>query len=103
MSSIIITATQYSIEQSIRKSLFPLLGHLWWEIRSTRGALQTAAAVKAPIPEKEKKMRALQKKLTDIEKLKARKESGEQLEANQLSKIEREEEIIEELEKLKLS
>lgn len=47
-------------------------------------------------------IRALQKKIDDIEKLKKRKESGQVLEANQIAKINKENEIIEELEKLKL-
>lgn len=48
-------------------------------------------------------IRALQKKIDDIEKLKKRKESGQILEANQLEKIEKENEIIEELEKLRVA
>lgn len=47
-------------------------------------------------------MRNLQKKLDDIAKLKKRKENGEALEANQLLKIEKENELMEELEKLRV-
>ncbi|KAL3990381.1 Eukaryotic translation initiation factor eIF2A family protein [Acanthocheilonema viteae] len=73
---------------------------------STKNALKTATSVsssKTPLSEKEKKIRALQKKIDDIEKLKKRKESGQTLEANQMAKINKENEIIEELEKLRVT
>lgn len=53
-------------------------------------------------PEKEKRMRTVQQKLRDITKLKARRENGENLEANQLSKISSETELIKELNALKV-
>jgi len=43
----------------------------------------------------------LDKKLQDIEKLKARKAKGETLEVNQMQKIEKEAELIAEMKKLK--
>uniref|UniRef100_A0A915Q122 Eukaryotic translation initiation factor 2A n=1 Tax=Setaria digitata TaxID=48799 RepID=A0A915Q122_9BILA len=72
----------------------------------TKGALKTSTSSSGPktcLSEKEKKIRALQKKIDDIEKLKKRKESGEVLEANQVAKIDKENEIVEELEKLKVT
>ncbi|CAG9534655.1 unnamed protein product [Cercopithifilaria johnstoni] len=73
---------------------------------STKNASKMAVSFpssKAPLSEKEKRIRALQKKIDDIEKLKKRKESGQPLEANQIAKIDKEDEIIEELEKLKVA
>ena len=52
------------------------------------------------IDDKEKQVKKLQKKLTDIEKLKVRKANGESLEANQLEKIDKEAELIAEMKKL---
>lgn len=54
-------------------------------------------------PEKEKKIRNVAKKLSDIKKLKARQEQGEVLELNQLNKISMESKFLEELKALKLS
>ncbi|XP_011192685.1 eukaryotic translation initiation factor 2A [Zeugodacus cucurbitae] len=52
-------------------------------------------------PEKEKKIRHVAKKLSDIKKLKLRQEQGETLELNQLNKISMEAKFLEELKILK--
>lgn len=72
---------------------------------SNRGALSknSGPVMKPTISETEKKIRNLQKKIDDIAKLKKRKADGETLEANQLQKIDKEEELMDELEKLKVS
>lgn len=51
-------------------------------------------------PEKDKKIKNIQRKLQDIAKLKGRQQKGEHLEANQVSKITGEIELISELKKL---
>lgn len=71
------------------------------------GTPPTAGAV-APVKtaaetEKEKRIRTIQKKLKNISKLKARKENGDTLEANQLSQIPHEDELIKELNSLKVA
>lgn len=53
-------------------------------------------------PEKDKRIRTITKKLHDISHLKARKEKGEHLEANQLSKINLETELTKELSSLQI-
>lgn len=53
-------------------------------------------------PEKDKRIKALQKKIDQIKKLKEDKASGKKLEKNQEDKINKESELIEELEKLRL-
>lgn len=53
-------------------------------------------------PEKDKRIRTVQQKLKGIAKLKARQENGENLEANQLSKIKMESELVKELSALKV-
>lgn len=53
-------------------------------------------------PEKDKRIRTITKKLHDISSLKARKEKGEHLEANQLSKIDLEADLTKELNSLKI-
>lgn len=53
-------------------------------------------------PEKDKRIRTVQQKLRDISKLKARRENGENLEVNQLSKIGMESELVKELNTLKI-
>lgn len=53
-------------------------------------------------PEKDKRLRTVQQKLRDIAKLKVRRENGENLEANQLSKISSETELVKELNALKV-
>lgn len=53
-------------------------------------------------PEKDKRIRTVQQKLKDISKLKVRRENGENLEVNQLSKISSEAELIKELTALKV-
>ena len=53
-------------------------------------------------PEVEKKLRKLNEKLTAIQKLKAQQKEGKQLEKNQLEKISKENEIINEIQKLKI-
>lgn len=45
----------------------------------------------------QKKVKALEKKLADIEKLKARQESGEELDGNQVAKIASEEDVKDDL------
>lgn len=52
--------------------------------------------------EKDKRIRIVQQKLKDISKLKVRRENGENLEANQLSKIKMEAELVKELSALKV-
>lgn len=54
-------------------------------------------------PEKDKRAKTIHKKLQDITKLKARRDKGEILEANQLSKINLEKELLHELESLKIT
>lgn len=53
-------------------------------------------------PEKVKRLRTVQQKLRDIARLKNRRENGENLEVNQLSKIQLEGELIKELDTLKI-
>lgn len=53
-------------------------------------------------PEKDKRMRTVQQKLRDIAKLKVRRDNGDNLEVNQLSKIGLEAELIKELNSLKV-
>ncbi|TMW46564.1 hypothetical protein DOY81_008364 [Sarcophaga bullata] len=64
---------------------------------------QQQTSKKAVHPEKEKKIRNVAKKLSDIKKLKARLEQGEALELNQINKISMESKFLEELKALKLS
>ncbi|XP_055377227.1 eukaryotic translation initiation factor 2A [Condylostylus longicornis] len=54
-------------------------------------------------PEKDKRIKTLYKKLSDISKLKIKQSKGEHLEANQLTKIAAETAIVEELRALKIS
>uniref|UniRef100_A0A0R3RLV4 Eukaryotic translation initiation factor 2A n=1 Tax=Elaeophora elaphi TaxID=1147741 RepID=A0A0R3RLV4_9BILA len=72
-------------------------------VKNASKAATSVSTSKALLSEKEKKIRALQKKIADIEKLKKRKESGQALEVNQMAKIDKENEIIEELERLKVA
>ncbi|SPP76420.1 blast:Eukaryotic translation initiation factor 2A [Drosophila guanche] len=53
--------------------------------------------------EKERKIRTVAKKLSDIKKLKSRQSQGESLELNQLNKIQMEASYLDELKALKLS
>lgn len=53
-------------------------------------------------PEKEKRIRTVQQKLRDIAKLKVRRDNGDNLEVNQLSKIGLEADLIKELNSLKV-
>lgn len=53
-------------------------------------------------PEKDKRIKIIHKKLQDISKLKSRKNNGELLEANQLSKIHLEADLTKELNSLKI-
>lgn len=53
-------------------------------------------------PEKDKKMRKLNEKLVQIKKLKQQVAEGKSLEANQLDKIKREQEIVQEMNQLRL-
>ncbi|XP_016959562.1 eukaryotic translation initiation factor 2A [Drosophila biarmipes] len=55
------------------------------------------------ISEKERKIRSVAKKLSDIKKLKVRRSQGESLELNQLNKIKMETQYLDELKALKLS
>lgn len=52
--------------------------------------------------EKDKRIRTVQQKLKDIAKLKVRRDNGENLESNQLSKISAETELVKELSALKV-
>lgn len=54
-------------------------------------------------PEKDKRIKAIHKKLQDISRLKVRRDKGENLEANQLSKINLEKELLTEMEGLKIT
>lgn len=54
-------------------------------------------------PEKVKRIKALNKKLNDISKLKSRREKGEHLEMNQIQKIDSEASLIKELNDLKIT
>jgi len=54
-------------------------------------------------PEKDKRIKVIHKKLQDISKLKTRRDKGDLLEANQLSKINMEAELTKELSSLKLN
>ena len=53
-------------------------------------------------PEKDKKIRKVNDKLTQIAKLKEQVKSGKKLEVNQLDKIKKESELLEELKSLRL-
>ncbi|XP_072935820.1 eukaryotic translation initiation factor 2A [Epargyreus clarus] len=53
-------------------------------------------------PDKDKKIKNINKKLSDIDKLKAQKAAGKQLELNQLAKIENEAALLQELSQLRL-
>uniref|UniRef100_A0A034WDL0 Eukaryotic translation initiation factor 2A n=1 Tax=Bactrocera dorsalis TaxID=27457 RepID=A0A034WDL0_BACDO len=70
------------------------------DANSQEGQIQST---KKPNPEKEKKIRHVAKKLSDIKKLKLRQEQGETLELNQLNKISMEAKFLEELKILKLT
>lgn len=61
-----------------------------------------AAAFTTGDPEKDKRIKVVQKKLKEISTLKIRKEKGENLEANQVSKINMETELTQELSTLKI-
>lgn len=72
--------------------------------KGQKGALTTSSDAKpAALSEKEKRTRTLERKLNEITKLVQRRQNGEALEANQLAKIKKEQELIDELEKLKAS
>ncbi|KAI5642236.1 eukaryotic translation initiation factor eIF2A domain-containing protein [Phthorimaea operculella] len=66
------------------------------------GTPSKSAFVSTGDPEKDKKIKNVQKKLNDIEKLKAQKAAGKQLELNQLAKIDNEKTLLAELAALKL-
>uniref|UniRef100_A0A0N5AT36 Eukaryotic translation initiation factor 2A n=1 Tax=Syphacia muris TaxID=451379 RepID=A0A0N5AT36_9BILA len=69
---------------------------------SKKGALiSNSPSQKVTLSEQEKKIKNLQRKIDDIAKLKKKKADGCTLEANQLAKIEKEAELIAELERLK--
>lgn len=71
--------------------------------RGSRGS-QGGGTPRGPIgtgdPEKDKRIKTINKKLQDISKLKSKKEKGEHLEHNQLAKITSEPELVAELKKL---
>ncbi|KAI8510419.1 hypothetical protein Bbelb_113350 [Branchiostoma belcheri] len=50
----------------------------------------------------DKQLKTLRKKLQQIEKLKQRKAGGEKLEANQMAKVEKEQEVRDEIEEIEL-
>lgn len=70
--------------------------------RRVRGKNSRSEAPTTGDPEKDKRARTILKKLHDISTLRARKEKGEFLEANQLSKIDLEAELTKELNSLKI-
>lgn len=70
--------------------------------RRVRGKNSRSEAPTTGDPEKDKRVRTILKKLHDISTLRARKEKGEFLEANQLSKIDLEAELTKELNSLKI-
>ncbi|XP_077554505.1 eukaryotic translation initiation factor 2A isoform X1 [Haemaphysalis longicornis] len=80
------------------------------EMTDKASAIQTVAEIMNPPPaqqepeevSKEKKIRNLKKKLNQIVTLKEQVQAGKKLEANQLEKIEREQELLDELEALEL-
>lgn len=63
----------------------------------------TKPATQPEDPEKAKRIRGLNKKLSDISKLKMRREKGEHLELNQIQKIDLEASLIKELNDLKIT
>jgi partner of Y14 and mago len=74
------------------------------EAKSKDETVPTSSASPAPsaATEKEKKIKALQKKLRQIDELKAKKSSGTSLNAEQLDKITKAKSLEEELSKLKI-
>lgn len=72
-------------------------------INKNKDGLATNQSQKTGDPEKDKRIRAVAQKLNDIAKLKARKLRGENLEANQLSKIGLESELVKELNDLRIA
>lgn len=70
--------------------------------RRGRGKSNRSDAQTTGDPEKDKRIRTIIKKLHDISSLKTRKDKGEHLEANQLSKIGLETELTKELNSLKI-
>ncbi|KAI8503987.1 hypothetical protein Bbelb_180550 [Branchiostoma belcheri] len=50
----------------------------------------------------DKQLKTLRKKLQQIEKLKQRKAGGEKLEANQMAKVEKEQEVRDEIDEIEL-
>ncbi|KAI9282038.1 hypothetical protein BC943DRAFT_329056 [Umbelopsis sp. AD052] len=74
------------------------------EPKSKDAPVSTSSASPAPsaTTEKEKKIKALQKKLRQIEELKSKKSSGASLNAEQLDKITKAKSLEEELSKLKI-
>lgn len=71
---------------------------------SQKGALQKPEDPNAPpkpqVSETERKLKKVQKTLEDIAKLRLRREQGEPLEVNQLAKIDKEQELLAELQQL---
>lgn len=74
------------------------------ELKSKEATAATSSASPAPsaATEKEKKIKALQKKLRQIEELKAKQSSGTSLNAEQLDKVTKAKSLEEELSKLKI-
>merc|ERR1712066_138624 len=70
--------------------------------REDNNKYQGAAGMLAD-PEKEKKSRKLNDKLSAINKLKDKQAPGEQLEKNQIEKLSKETELLQELKALQLS
>ncbi|KAM3966790.1 eukaryotic translation initiation factor 2A [Aphomia sociella] len=69
---------------------------------SQPAAASRPAFVSTGDPEKDKKIKNINKKLSDIDKLKQQKAAGKQLELNQLAKIDNEKGLLEELDQLRL-
>ncbi|GBP22933.1 Eukaryotic translation initiation factor 2A [Eumeta japonica] len=72
------------------------------DVSPTPPAAPRPAFVSTGDPDKDKKIKNINKKLSDIEKLKQQKAAGKQLEVNQLTKIETEAALIKELAQLRL-
>ncbi|KAF8382037.1 eif-2A, partial [Pristionchus pacificus] len=69
----------------------------------SKGALETTATAKPAMTENERKIMNLQKKIVDIEGLKKRQDAGEILQLNQLDKIQKEAELLEQIAALRVN
>ncbi|CAD6196981.1 unnamed protein product [Caenorhabditis auriculariae] len=71
-------------------------------IPSSNGG-NSASAVKPQQSDNERKVMNLKKKIDDIQKLKERIKNGEELQVNQLDKVKKEQEFLDEIKKLQIS